>query len=178
MKKSTKSTKPAAPQAKKTASKKAVGTKKAATKKAAAPATKKTATKKVTAKKAVTAEAAPAPAKKAPAKKAPAKKATVKKKTTTKKAAAKVATPAATVITAKVDVGFGNALTIRGAGADLSWDTGFPLDCVDGSTWTISLAGATSPVEFKLLVNDISWSAGEDYVVDAGSSITVEPTFE
>src|SRR5512136_2511305 len=42
---------------------------------------------------------------------------------------------ALTVIEAKINVGFGNSLFIRGQGAQLSWDKGLPLKCTDSSTW-------------------------------------------
>ena len=135
------------------------------TKTAAAPK-KKTAVTKATAvtKKAVAASA-PAPVKKpATRKKAPPKKKTAKASVTT--------------ITAKIDIDFGNTLYLRGEGPGLSWDAGVVMDCVAGDTWTASITGATAPILFKVLVNDLSWSAGEDYVVAPGSTIVIEPTFE
>jgi hypothetical protein len=103
-----------------------------------------------------------------------------------KKAAAPAAAPAVkavapkpvkTVITAKIDIGFGNALFIRGEGAGLSWDRGLALDCVADDLWSISLGESARPIVFKFLVNDLSWSAGEDCVVVPGSSASFEPTF-
>ncbi|MCF3652282.1 hypothetical protein [Synoicihabitans lomoniglobus] len=169
MKKSTKSAKtPATPQAKKTVSKKTVGTKKAVAKKAPAPAAK----------------VVPAPVKKAPVKKAAApkkaatvKKVAVKKAVVKKTVAPKQATVSATVISARIDIGFGHALFIRGEGPGLSWDAGTPLNCVADDQWTIALTGATSPVVFKFLVDDLSWSAGEDYVVEPGSEVSLVPSF-
>ena len=167
MKKSTKSTSPAAPQAKKTATKKAVGTKKAATKKAAAAPTLTPAV-----------EAAPAKApKKTVAKKTAAKPPVAAKKPAAKKAPAAKASASKTVITAKIDIGFGNTLHVRGSGPGLSWDGGVPLNCAADDEWSITLTGATSPVVFKFLVNDLSWSSGEDYVVEPGSSVVIEPSF-
>ncbi len=170
MKKSTKTTSPAAPQAKKTAPKKAVGTQKAATKKAAAPASKPAAK--------ATPAPAPAPAaKKTVAKKAAVKKPAAAKKTTTKKTAAAKPAESKTVITAKIDIGFGNTLHVRGSGPGLSWDGGVPMNCVGDDEWSITLTGATVPVVFKFLVNDLSWSSGEDFVVEPGSSVVIEPGF-
>jgi hypothetical protein len=64
-------------------------------------------------------------------------------------------------IEAKIDVGFGNTLYLRGEGTGLSWNHGVPLTCVDGSTWKWS--GETGQAtKFKLLLNDAVWSAGED----------------
>ena len=123
--------------------------------KKAAPAVKRTV-------KAATAKASTA--KKAPAAKAPAVKAS----------AAKLP---ATAITALIDIGFGNTLFLRGEGPGLSWDVGVPLDCAADNKWTIALPGTDKAVVFKFLINDLSWSAGPDYVAESGSTITVEPTF-
>jgi hypothetical protein len=83
----------------------------------------------------------------------------------------------ATTITALVDVGFGNGLYIRGEGPGLSWDQGVRLDCLSDDKWSIALGESARPVVFKFLVNDTSWSAGEDYTVAPGTSITVTPVF-
>lgn len=107
---------------------------------------------------------AKAPAVKAPAAKAPAVKA----------ASAKAPV---TVITALVDIGFGNTLYVRGEGAGLSWDAGTALDCVADDKWSISLPGDGKAVTYKFLLNDLSWSVGADYVTAAGSKVTVAPTF-
>ena len=102
---------------------------------------------------------------KAPAKKpaAPAKK--------------KTGEPPATFISAQIDIGFGNHLYLRGDGPGLSWDHGVAMDCTGANLWTATVKGATTPVTFKLLVNDTAWSTGNDYVVAAGKSVTVTPSF-
>jgi hypothetical protein len=82
-----------------------------------------------------------------------------------------------TKITAKIDVGFGNALYIRGEGPGLSWDTGLVMDCAADAQWTVTISDAVAPVVFKFLVNDITWCVGTDYSVEPGASITLEPTF-
>jgi hypothetical protein len=106
----------------------------------------------------------PATVKKAPVAKAPAVKAS----------AAKLP---ATAITALIDIGFGNTLFVRGEGPGLSWDVGVPLDCAADNKWTIALPGTGQAVVYKFLINDLTWSAGPDYVTESGSAITVEPTF-
>ena len=118
------------------------------------------------------------PAKAASAAK-PAVKAAPAKKTTapTKKKPAVTTEPPVTFITAKIDIGFGNQLFLRGTGPGLSWDHGLVMDCVGTGLWTIGVKHATAPVTFKVLVNDLSWSAGEDYVVEPGQSITITPSF-
>ena len=122
--------------------------------------------KKLPAAKAVKTVKAAKPAK-APAKKTAAP---VKKKATASE-------PSATFISVQVDIGFGNHLTIRGDGPGLSWDSGLVMDCVGPSLWTVSLKQAKKPVVFKVLVNDLSWSAGADYTLAPGKSITIYPTF-
>ena len=118
-----------------------------------------------------------APAVKAVAKpaapKAPAKKAAApaKKKTSV------AAEPPATFISAQIDIGFGNHLTLRGTGPGLSWDEGLIMESVGANLWTASVKSASAPVVFKVLVNDLTWSAGPDYSVEPGQSITITPTF-
>lgn len=98
-----------------------------------------------------------------PVRKAPAKKPAVK-------------TTRAT-ITAQIDVGFGNALYIRGEGPGLSWDKGLVMDCVADDQWIITISDATVPVVFKFLLNDITWCVGNDFVVEPGGSAVLVPAF-
>ena len=87
------------------------------------------------------------------------------------------AQPTRTTIEAKIDVGFGNALYIRGEGPGLSWDRGLVMDCVADAQWVVTISDAVGPIVFKFLVNDITWCVGTDYSVEPGASITLEPTF-
>ena len=158
---------------------------------------KKTTTKKTT-KKAVAAKApakkvaAPkkaAPIKKAPAKKAPAKKAAAPKKValakkapTPKKAATPVKkapakqTTAQNRIIARVDVGFGNVLYVRGEGAGLSWEKGTALANVTPYEWTLACS-TKGKVIFKFLINDELWAEGENITLPAGRESISSPTF-
>lgn len=79
-------------------------------------------------------------------------------------------------VLARVDVGFGNALYVRGEGAGLSWEQGQPLACVDGKTWKWTTS-ATGPVTFKLLVNDCTWAQGPDLRALPGETLEVTPAF-
>ena len=81
-----------------------------------------------------------------------------------------------TIIEAKVDVGFGNNLFLRGEGPGLSWDHGVPLKCVDPQTWQWS-APAGDKLKFKLLLNDTVWAQGEDLVAAPGQRLRIAPTF-
>jgi hypothetical protein len=88
----------------------------------------------------------------------------------------KSASEALTTIEVKVDVGFGNAVFLRGQGSGLTWEHGVPLACVDGSTWRWTQKVA-NPVTFKVLLNDQVWSAGGDIVVAPGQKVEVSPSF-
>ena len=85
--------------------------------------------------------------------------------------------PAITTIVAAIDVGFGNSLYLRGEGPGLSWDSGVPARCLAGNLWSFEITGATQQVTFKFLLNDSLWSAGDDFVVAPGASVTLDPQF-
>jgi len=87
------------------------------------------------------------------------------------------AAPPEVTITALIDIGFGNLLFVRGEGAGLSWNSGVPLECDADNRWSVTLAPASGPVVFKLLVNDLTWSVGENYQVAPGGAVVVTPTF-
>jgi hypothetical protein len=90
--------------------------------------------------------------------------------------AAKSTAEALTTIEVKIDVGFGNAVFLRGQGSGLTWERGVPLACVDGSTWRWAQKVA-DPVTFKVLLNDEVWSAGGDIVVSPGQKVEISPSF-
>ena len=102
-------------------------------------------------------------------------------KVSAKKSAApakkKTGEPPVTFISAQIDIGFGNHLYLRGEGPGLNWDHGIAMDCTGANLWTASVKHATTLVTFKLLVNDVTWSTGNDFVVAPGQSITVTPSF-
>jgi membrane protein involved in colicin uptake len=136
---------------------------------------KKTSTKKVVAKKAPAKKKAPV--KKASTPKKPAtKKAPVKKAAAPKKAAPKKAASLTSII-ARVDVGFGNTLYVRGEGAGLSWEKGTALKNITPYEWGFASKKGSGPVTFKFLINDILWAEGEDLTVAAGGKSVSSPTF-
>jgi hypothetical protein len=79
-------------------------------------------------------------------------------------------------IEAKIDVGFGNNLFVRGQGEGLSWERGIPLENVDSKTWRLTVP-AKDKVQFKLLINDAVWCKGEDLVAAPGKKVEVTPAF-
>jgi hypothetical protein len=99
----------------------------------------------------------------------------------TKAAPAPVISATATTTTpvtieAKIDVGFGNKLFVRGAGEGLSWERGIPLENVDSKTWRLTVP-AKDKVQFKLLLNDSVWAQGEDLIAAPGKKVEVTPAF-
>jgi hypothetical protein len=83
----------------------------------------------------------------------------------------------ATIVEAKADVGFGNAIFIRGEGDGLNWDKGQPQHCLDAETWVWSTEKARANLVFKLLLNDAVWARGENDRVAAGDTLKLAPTF-
>jgi hypothetical protein len=149
--------------------------------KSPAPATKPAAKKSPATKKA---KAAPIVARAAAPASVPAPK-TVPAPAPVAKSAA-VAPPAAkpvapkpvmTTIAAQIDVGFGNALFLRGEGPGLSWDRGVGMECVADDLWQITLAESARAYTFKFLVNDLTWSVGPDFTVACGTNVTLTPEF-
>jgi hypothetical protein len=83
---------------------------------------------------------------------------------------------AVTTIDVKMDVGFGNAIFLRGQGSGLTWDRGIPLVCVDGRTWRWTQT-VTDTIKFKILLNDKVWSEGHDLTIAPGQKLEVAPHF-
>ena len=136
--------------------------------------TKKTATKKTATKNSAT--------KRAATKKAVAKNVTttktkkVAKKATTKKKAVRK-TISKTTIAARVDVGFGNNLYIRGEGAGLSWDVGILMKNLSPYEWVWESKTASSPIEYKFIINDEVWANGGNLFAKPGETSISAPSF-
>lgn len=103
-------------------------------------------------------------------------KAVAAKSTEAKKPA--VVTKSQTVVVAKVDVGFGNSLYIRGQGAGLSWEKGILMENIGPDEWRwVTNKAASDGIIFKLLINDSTWACGDDFVVTIGSTSITRPEF-
>jgi hypothetical protein len=85
--------------------------------------------------------------------------------------------PDVTTITARIDTGFGNALYVRGDGPGLSWDNGVPMTCISSDEWQLTLPESSRAINFKVLINDTTWSNGTDFTVAAGDRVTITPAF-
>jgi len=89
------------------------------------------------------------------------------------------AVPAAalTTIVAKVDVGFGNMLFLRGTGPGLSWEKGVEMTNSSADEWTWSTTKASADFVAKVLVNDVMWSSDADATIAAGKKTVLVPSF-
>lgn len=82
-----------------------------------------------------------------------------------------------TRVIVKYDVGFGNALYIRGKGANLNWDRGIMLRNVKPNEWHWETDLPFNACEFKVLINDNEYEVGDNHPLTAGSSIQYTPRF-
>jgi hypothetical protein len=85
--------------------------------------------------------------------------------------------PVVTTITARINIGFGNTLHLRGEGPGLSWDRGVPMECIAADLWRLNLGESARGYTFKVLVNDLTWNSGPDYTVASGGVVNLTPTF-
>jgi predicted alpha/beta superfamily hydrolase len=70
-----------------------------------------------------------------------------------------------------------HALALRGDTAPLNWDKGLALTGTNGDfTYTFASTPST-PVQFKPLLDDTTWSHGANYVVKPGETVDVYPHF-
>lgn len=83
----------------------------------------------------------------------------------------------ATKILIRYDAGFPNQLFIRGKGANLSWDRGFPLKNISANEWVWESDAAFSALEFKVLINDAQYEVGDNHQITCGSTIQYTPKF-
>lgn len=82
-----------------------------------------------------------------------------------------------TTISARIDIGFGNSLFVRGEGPGLSWDKGVLMECTGDDRWTLRLSESARPLVFKFLRNDEVWSTGEDFTAKPGATVVFVPVF-
>lgn len=82
-----------------------------------------------------------------------------------------------TRIVIKYDVGYGNTLSIRGHGANLSWEKGQPMKNTRHDEWVWETEMPFTKAEFKVMLNDKHYEAGPNHILHAGSTIQYTPHF-
>lgn len=84
-----------------------------------------------------------------------------------------------TTIYVHYDVGLGNTMYLRGDSYPLTWDSGRSMLNVSSDVWVYEIEryeeGET--FEFKPLINDETWSSGNNFVGTGGTSIDIYPSF-
>lgn len=97
--------------------------------------------------------------------------------TISKSQAVKTHTGPKTRITINYDVGFSNALYLRGQGANLSWNKGTLLSNVKPDEWIWETTEPFTTCEFKVLINDTQYESGDNHTLTCGASIHYTPQF-
>lgn len=82
-----------------------------------------------------------------------------------------------TEIIVEYDVGFGNTMFIRGNTCDLYWDKGIAMENIGNNIWKWETTSKCNDIEFKLLINDETWSEGENFTATAYSQNYITPKF-
>ncbi len=87
--------------------------------------------------------------------------------------------PAMLSIRVHYDVGVGNRITVRGDTAPYEWERGIDAQNTSEDIWEFQIerivAGKT--FQFKPLINDATYSAGENFVAAGRKSLDIYPTF-
>ncbi len=84
---------------------------------------------------------------------------------------------AAVVTTVRVHYPVGQqAITLRGSGGGLNWTTGAPTTG-SAEVYSYSITNLATPIEFKPLLDDKTWSRGSNYHLAPGASLDVYPHF-
>lgn len=88
-------------------------------------------------------------------------------------------TYAKTTIRVHYDTGMGNYISLRGDLYPLDWDEGVKMGNVSSEVWEFHIERYTSgeTINFKPLLNDTTWSTGNNYTVTAGNTIDIYPNF-
>lgn len=76
------------------------------------------------------------------------------------------------------DVGWGNALYIRGDHAGLTWEKGILMDNITPDRWEWKTVTAHPGLNFKILINDQIWQKGENLHIHLGETMMLAPEFE
>ncbi len=82
-----------------------------------------------------------------------------------------------TRVTIKYNVGFGNQVFIRGEGANLSWNKGSPLKNTRADEWVWETTQPFTKCQYKVLINDKHYEAGDNHQAACGATHTYTPRF-
>jgi len=85
-----------------------------------------------------------------------------------------------TIIRVHYDAGWGHSISIRGDSYPLSWTSGRGARNLGSNVWEFELERIPqgSTFSFKPLIDDSSWSTGDNYVGTGGTVINIYPNFQ
>lgn len=89
------------------------------------------------------------------------------------------ATPTTTMVRVHYNVGYNNSMFVRGDTYPLWWDKGRGAhnEGADLWTWQTERLNAGQCVQYKPLINDTTWSTGNNYTVCGGQTVDIYPSF-
>lgn len=84
-----------------------------------------------------------------------------------------------TTIRVHYDAGYGNSIALRGDSYPLSWSEGVSMNNISDDVWEFSIERYTNgeTIEFKPLINDTTWASGNNFIVTAGNTVDIYPSF-
>ena len=74
--------------------------------------------------------------------------------------------------------GLPGAITLRGSGGELDWDTGAATTAIGDDAFTWETTALEAPIEFKPVLDGSRWSRGPNYHLAPGERIEITPGFE
>ena len=84
-----------------------------------------------------------------------------------------------TTIRVHYDSGLGNNMYLRGSGYPLTWSSGRKMFNISNDVWIYEIEryDVGEQFEFKPMINDNTWSQGNNYIGTGGQTIDVYPNF-
>ena len=83
-----------------------------------------------------------------------------------------------TKITVKCNCGFPNNLFLRGEGVNgLNWNKGVAMKNIKADEWVWETSQQFNKAQFKILLNDKQYEAGENHALECGASVRITPKF-
>ncbi len=82
-----------------------------------------------------------------------------------------------TITTLRIVYPEGAAMTVRGSGSPLDWDSGLLATPMAGGLYVLETDTITAPVEWKPLLDDTTWARGPNYHVEPGQTVEIAPHF-
>lgn len=88
-------------------------------------------------------------------------------------------TPTLTTVRIHYNAGYGNTIWVRGDTYPFWWDKGRAARWTPGDVWVWETERLSpgQTVQVKPLVNDYTWSVGNNYIITGGTTVDIYPVF-